>query len=101
MFSKGDKVISIWEPDRVGIVRVRYRHTYLISFPDKKRGFGIECHIESNLISADSPLAEKIKDIDKKATELDEQIQQLDKEKRELLERSKEEYIPIQHFTLK
>ena len=88
MFKIGDKVVYLYGLDRVGIVRTRYRHHYLVSFPGEKWGRIQRLH-EKTLIGVDSPLFSKVKEIDKHIDKLEGEIRILENQLNDLAEGKK------------
>lgn len=70
MFKVGDKVVDIYKPDEVGVVRAKYRHHYLVSFPGPKWRSGIRHEREGGLLSIDSSLLLQVMELWRKEGEL-------------------------------
>ena len=80
MFSVGDRVISIYFPNKIGTVRAKYRHHYLISWEGRKKYGRFTHEQDSRILLANSPLVPKITQIHKELQHLDNHTYQLEKE---------------------
>ena len=79
MFQKREVVAATWAPEKQGVIRVRYRGHYLVSFPSERHR-RIRHLTEKQLISVSSPQYPKYLELRKRYKKLEQELEKIEKE---------------------